>query len=209
MASDRITTRHAIATVALARLSGASSSPAGFAVSIDADGRARAMSDRTGVALHAEVQARWVSGRGFLCRVGEVELSAEALPRESRRTLLPGLLPTIEAEPEPVRAAEMALALARGIAGGATATAMESPEDRAIACGFARLLLRVLTADPPAARAVELALQLYEAAGAAVASGTPERLLIEERVAELMRHALPGAASPLAWLAARLGFAAS
>ena len=222
VAGDRITPPRAVATVAFALAAepgahGARVTAAGYTVEIlppterqsdlmnddsrEISGRARATCDRTGAQATVALTARWDAQRGFGVFVDGAEVAVRDLGRESRSRLLPVLLPRLLDEDAPLAAARVALDLGKDVVGTG-----DAPEDLAARRGYARLLGRVLAVEKTLpALTVEIALELFDAAGSAMASGSAERGIVEERVAELIETA-PGR-TELRRLAHRLGFA--
>jgi hypothetical protein len=215
---DRITPGRAIATVALARVAAPDelldASPPGCAVDIIEGaveyrgddvrvfGEARVTILRTGVARVVDFQAQWDPKQGFHCLADGVPVPIEELPREDRHRLLPLLLPRLAAQDDPLRAAQFALALGKGVTGTGAGT---DPADAAILTVYGQLLIGLLDGGRISAALVDVALQLLDAAGPALAGGTLARNVVEERVAELLAAASrPG---HLDRLASRLGFA--
>jgi hypothetical protein len=231
-AKDRITHAHALAQVAFTLLARtpveARLDPLGHRVQITSSGtgsakngatrlvggtggvavsgQARVVHQRTGITRELPFSALWDPARGFSCQVAGQEVELGALGPESRNVLLPLLLPQIESEGEPEMAARVALDLGRGVVG-----AGDAPEDVSCRRAYQRLFMRVLDGGPPGSKEaatdarIDLALELFEAAGSALAPGTPERAKAEELVARLA-HAAPGG-ERFARLETRLGFA--
>jgi Domain of unknown function (DUF3536)/Glycosyl hydrolase family 57 len=222
VATDRITPSRAAATVAIGLVAapGPTSvvkSP-GYAVDVlaqsvqrrhesaelqllDLSGRARVTSERTGATSIVEFAARWDSRAGAGVFVDGVEIAVRDLGRESRNRLLPLLVPRLLEEAAPLPAARLALDLGKDVVGSA-----DTPEDLAVRRGYARMLLRLLmTQDHLPAASLEVAMQLFDAAGSAMAPGSSDRGTVEERVAELIDLG-PGWAD-LRRLANKLGFA--
>jgi hypothetical protein len=81
----------------------------------------------------------------------------------------------------------------------------EAPQEAALRRGFAQILVHLvaLKAKFPAAN-LELALRLFEAAANEIAPGAPERVLLEELVAEKL--AVFPSSEALERVAERLGF---
>ena len=217
---DRMTSARAIATVALARAAAPDEPldlvPPGSSVEIvggrvehrgdnvQVQGAAEVTFTRTGVVEEVTFEAEWDPALGFRCSADGVPVTPEDLPREDRHRLLPLLMPRLLAAADPLHAAAFALAMGKGVAGVA-------PGDTAILEAYGQLLLRLLEqAQAAPAALVDLALQLLDAAGPALAAGTSARNEVEERTAALLAGAgpmdLPPAAE-LKRLAARLGFA--
>jgi hypothetical protein len=215
---DRITPRRALAQVALGLLSGATRETvrlehAGHRVEVSGsaaesptggeviEGTARVTHLRTDQHAELSFQVTWDPRQGFAGVVGGEAIGLADLGPESRHSLLSLLLPRIEAEGEPLIAARAALDLGRGVVGMGA-----SPEDILSRGVFARLLTRLLSSTGPlTAAASKLGIELFEAAGSAMESGTPERAIAEEWVAR--RLADDGADGQLTHLATRLGFA--
>jgi hypothetical protein len=224
VAGDRVTPTRAAATVAIALVAapGTTSTvaPPGYAIEVltqsvqrrqesrevrllDISGRARVTNERTGAMSAVEFAARWDSRHGVGVFVDGVEIPVRDLGRESRNRLLPLLLPRLVEEGEPLPAARLALDLGRDIVGPADTT-----EDFLVRRGYTRLLLRLVTSeDRLSAPSFEIACQLLDAAGSAMAPGSNDRGLVEERVAELIERAPESAG--LKRLAQKLGFASA
>lgn len=222
-AEDRITHAHALAQVAftlLARgpvdarldalghvveLTGTATDGAtglvGASGTITVAGQALVTHQRTGRTEELPFRAVWDPLSGFSCEVDGRAVELGALGLESRNVLLPVLLPQIEAEGEPRMAARVALDLGRGVVGTG-----DAPEDVRARRAYQRLFMRVLGDAPRAISdaTITLALALFEAAGSALAPGTPERAKAEELVARLAHATPPG--DKLARLGSRLGF---
>jgi hypothetical protein len=174
---------------------------------VQVQGAAEVTFTRTGVVEEVTFEAEWDPALGFRCSADGVPVTPEDLPREDRQRLLPLLMPRLLAAADPLHAAAFALAMGKGVTG----TAGVAPGDTAILEAYGQLLLRLLEhAQAAPAALVDLALQLLDAAGPALAAGTSARNEVEERTASLLAGAgpmdLPPAAE-LKRLAARLGFA--
>jgi len=215
---DRITPARAIATVALARAAAPDDPldlvPPGCSVEVvdgmvehrgddvHVHGSARVTFTRTGLADEVTFEAGWDPTHGFRCLADGQPVTPEDLPREDRHRLLPLLMPRLLAAADPLSAASFALAMGKGVTG----TAGAAPADAAILDAYGQLLVRLLEAAQAApVELVDLALQLLDAAGPALAAGTPARNQLEERTAALLA-AVPHSAQ-LDRLAGRLGFA--
>ena len=215
---DRMTPARAIATVALARAAAPDDPldliPPGCSVEVvdgvvehrgedvQVHGSARVTFTRTGLADEVTFDAGWDPARGFRCLADGQPVTPEDLPREDRHRLLPLLMPRLLAAADPLPAASFALAMGKGVIG----TAGASPADAAILEAYGQLLVRLLEATPSApVELVDVALQLLDAAGPALAAGTPARNQLEERTAALLA-AVPHSLQ-LDRLAGRLGFA--
>jgi len=215
---DRLTPARAISTVALARAAAPDDPldlvPPGCSVevldgmvehrgeAVHVHGAAKVTVTRTGVPAAVVFEAGWDPAGGFRISADGEPVNPEELPREDRHRLLPFLLPRLLAATDPVRAASFALVMGKG----ATATSGAAPVDAAIFEAFGQLLVRLLetTQSAPAAL-VDLALQLFDAAGPALAPGTATRNQLEERTAALLASVPHSAA--LDRLAGKLGFA--
>ena len=206
MARDRITPERALAEVAfglLAPVSGASPSssplkPAGHWVSAtirsETQGEPRATAGRsvrgtadvtnkrTGEMQTLPFKAEWDPRLGFSCVINGESIELSALGPESRHALLSHLMPWLEAEGEAQIACRTALDLGRGVVG-----AGEGVEDIANRRGFARLMMRLLSeVRPLGASTIDIAQELFVAAGASLSSGTTERASAQELVAQLI-----------------------
>jgi hypothetical protein len=160
-------------------LSQAASRDAG---ALELSGQALVAAERLGSAERFTFEARWKVGDAFRVLVGNEQVEVSELGRESRYRLLPLLLPRIlEASTEaPLVSARLALQL-----GADVVSQGEFLEDTALRRGYAQLLARLLQSKTLFSRAdLEVALQLLEAAGGELAPGAPQRVLVEELVAE-------------------------
>ena len=215
---DRITPARAAAAVALARAVAPDEPldlvPPGCSVevidgmvehrgeNVHVHGSARVTFTRTGVPGTVTFEAGWDPTLGFRCLADGRPVTVEDLPREDRHRLLPLLMPRLLAATDPLRAASFALAMGKGITG----TAGAAPADAVIFQAYGQLLTRLLETTQTAPVAlVDVALQLLDAAGPALAAGTPGRNQLEERTAALLAT-VPHSAE-LDRLAGRLGFA--
>jgi len=215
---DRITPARAIATVALARAAAPDDPldlvPPGCSVEVmdgivehrgeevHVHGSARVTFTRTGLADEVTFDAGWDPEHGFRCLADGRPITPEDLPREDRHRLLPLLMPRLLAAADPLHAASFALAMGKGVTG----TAGAAPADASILEAYGQLLVRLLESTQSApVDLVDVAVQLLDAAGPALAPGTPARNQLEERAAALLA-AVPHSAE-LDRLAGRLGFA--
>jgi hypothetical protein len=222
VAGDRITPARAVAAVALALAAAPGEremTSAGFTVDIlapwehqsahtrdgpvEVTGRARVTTGRTGAQETITFTARWDAHRGFGVFVDGVQIAVRALDRESRSRLLSLLLPRLLEETAPLPAARVALDLGKDVVGSGDAL-----DDVVARRGYARLLIQLLAVEASfPAPTVDIALDLFDAAGTAMAPGSPERGMLEEHVAELIETASKG--MDVRRLAHRLGFADS
>jgi len=213
---DRITPARAIATVALARAAAPDDPldlvPPGCAVevidgmvehrgeTVHVHGSAKVTFTRTGLPVGITFDAGWDPALGFRCLADGHPVSPEELPREDRHRLLPFLMPRLLAATDPLQAASFALAMGKGVTGTAGAT------DAAILEAYGQLLVRLLeTTQSAPVTLVDRALQLFDAAGPALAAGTAIRNQLEERTAALLASVQHS--TELDRLAGRLGFA--
>lgn len=215
---DRLSPTRAIATVALARAAAPDDPldlvPPGCSVevldgtvehhgeNVHVHGTALVTFTRTGASAGIAFQAGWDPELGFHCTADGHRVRPEDLPRDDRHRLLPLLMPRLLASADPAHAASFALAMGKGITG----TGAAAPVDFVVFEAYGQLLVRLLesTQSVPVTL-VDLALQLLDAAGPALAPGTPARNQVEERTAALLAtvpHSLE-----LDRLAGRLGFA--
>jgi hypothetical protein len=217
VAGDRISPARAIATVAVAKVASPDApdiSPPGCLVEIaeqvaearadraSVSGVARVTTVRTGVTHRVRFQATWDRNAGFQCVADGVAITPDQLGREDRRRLLPLLLARLVEQGAPLPAARLALALGRGVLGTS-----DDPRDAALRTAYAQLLLRGLDggAQAPLIGSPDLAAELVDVAGSALAPGTLARTVAEERLAEVLT--LEAGRASLGRLSARMGFA--
>jgi hypothetical protein len=146
--------------------------------------------------------ATWDKDAGFRCVADGVTITPDQLGREDRRRLLPLLLARLVEQGAPLSSARLALTLGRGVLGTGD-EAVDAPLREA----YAQLLLRGLDGGAHAALvgAADVATELMDVAGSALALGTLARARAEEHLAEILATEV-GRAS-LGRLGARLGFA--
>ena len=218
VAGDRISPARAVATVALAKVAspdGAAevASPGGVVAIADqvvesraehasVSGMATVTSARTGTVNDVRFHATWDKDAGFRCVADGVTIAPEQLGREDRRRLLPLLLARLVEQGAPLSSARLALTLGRGVLGTG-----DEAVDAPLRDAYAQLLLRGLDGGAHAALvgAADLATELMDVAGSALALGTLARARAEEHLAEIL--ATEAGRASLGRLAARLGFA--
>jgi hypothetical protein len=218
MAGERISPARAVATVALAKVASPDGAmaiaPPGAVVAIAdqlvesraghtiVSGLARLTTERTGTTHNVGFRATWDKDDGFRCVADGEVITPDQLGREDRRRLLPSMLARLVDEGTPLPAARLALALGRGVLGTA-----DEVVDAPLRAAYAQLLLRGLDGGARAALvgAPELATELVDLAGSALAPGTLARAGLQERLAEILSTEL-GRIS-LGRLAVHFGFA--